>query len=163
MTIKEQLNIDIKKALREKDELILSVLRMLNSAIHNKEIEKRSKLSKEEKDLEKLKEESKLTEEEILKTIFSEAKKRNDSIEAFAKGGRDDLVEKEKKELEILKKYLPEQMSRDKIIEEAKKAIKETSAEGIKDIGKVMSVLMPILNGRANGTTVSDIVKELLK
>ena len=81
----------------------------------------------------------------------------------FEKGGRKDLVEKETKELEILKKYLPEQMSEEQVIEEAKKMIAEIGATGPKDTGKVMSALMPKLKGRAEGGIVSKIVSELLK
>src|SRR4030043_1260736 len=101
--LREQINQDIKKAMQEKNELLLLVLRGLNAAFHNKEIEKRTKLSKTEKDIKKLEELSKLTEEEVLEVISSEAKKRKESIIEFEKGGRQDLVEKEKKELEILR------------------------------------------------------------
>jgi len=103
-----------------------------------------------------------LTEEEILEVISSEAKKRKDAIDEFRKGGRDDLVEKEKRELEILKKYLPEQMNEEQIKKEAKKAIEEVGASGPQEMGKVMGVLMPKLKGRAEGGMVSKIVQELL-
>ena len=161
--LQEKINNELKKALQEKDELLLLVLRGVNAAIHNKEIEKRTQLSKQEKDVEKLKKESKLIEEEVMQVISSEAKKRKDSIEEFKKGGRDDLVEKEEKELEILKKYLPEQMSEEQIKEQAKKAIEETGAAGPQDTGKVMGALMPKLKGKAEGGMVSKIVSELLK
>jgi len=159
----EKINQDIKHAMQEKDELSLLVLRGVKAVIHNKEIEKRTKLSKKENDIKKLDKESKLTREEITEIIFSEAKKRKDSIEAFSKGGRKDLVEKEKKELEILKKYLPEQMDKEQIKEETKKIIKEVNAIGPQDIGKIMSILMPRLKGKAEGGTISKIVTELLK
>jgi len=161
--LKEKINNELKKAMQDKNELLLLVLRGINAAIHNKEIEKRTKLSKQEKDIEKLKELSKLTEEEVMEVISSEAKKRKDSIEEFKKGGRDDLVEKEEKELEILKKYLPEQMSEEQIREEAKKVIEETGAAGPQDTGKVMGALMPKLKGKAEGGVVSKIVSELLR
>lgn len=106
--LQEKINQDIKKAMQEKDELLVLVLRGIKAAIHNKEIEKRTKLSKGEKDIEKLKELSKLTEEEVVEVLMKEAKKRKQSIEAFEKGGRNDLVKKEQKELEILKRYLNE-------------------------------------------------------
>lgn len=162
MSLIEKINQDLRKALKGKNELEVLVLRGLNAAIHNKEIEKRTKLSKEEKDIEKLKEESKLTEEEFIEVISTEAKKRKEAIEEFRKGNRNDLVEKEGKELEILKKYLPEQMSEEQIKEEAKKAIEEVGAIGPKDTGKVMSVLMPRLKGKAEGVVASKIVGELL-
>ena len=161
--LQEKINNDIKQALQNKEGLVVSVLRMVNSAIHNKEIEKRTKLSKTEEDIDKLKKESELTEEEVLEVISNEAKKRKDSIEAFEKGERKDLVEKEKKELEILKKYLPEQMSEDQIKEWAKKVIDEIGATGPQDVGTVMAALMPKLKGKAEGGLVSKIVIELLK
>ena len=162
-SLKEKLDSDLKKAQQEKDELVLLVLRGIKAVIHNKEIEKRTKLSKDEKDIEKLKKESKLIEEEVMEVISSEAKKRKDSIEEFKKGKRDDLVEKEEKELEILKKYLPEQMSEEQIQEEAKKVIGELGVVGPQDTGKVMSVLMPKFKGKAEGGMVSKIVSELLR
>ena len=162
-SLQEKINSELKKAFMGKEELTVSVLRMLNSAIHNKEIEKRTKLSKQEKDIEKLKESSQLTEEEVIEVISSEAKKRKDAIIEFAKGGRQDLADKETKELEILKKYLPEQMGEEQIREEAKKVIEEMNAAGLKDTGKVMSALMPKLKGKAEGGVVSKIVNELLR
>lgn len=163
MDLQEKINKDLKQAQQERNELLLLVLRGLNAAIHNKEIEKRTKLSKEEKDIEKLKEESKLTEEEIMDVLLGEAKKRREAIEEFKKGGRDDLVKKEEKELEILKKYLPGQMNEEEIKEEAKKVIEEVGAVGPQDTGKVMGALMPKLKGRAEGGVVSKIVSDLLK
>jgi uncharacterized protein YqeY len=171
-SLKEKLDSDLKKAQQEKDELVLLVLRGIKAAIHNKEIEKRTKLSKDpsfaeaaegEERLKKLEKESKLIEGEVMQVVSSEAKKRKDSIEEFKKGKRDDLVEKEEKELEILKKYLPEQISEEQIQEEVKKVIKEIGAAGLQDTGKVMSALMPKLKGRAEGGVVSRIVNELLR
>lgn len=161
-SLQEKINTDLKRALQEKDELGALVLRGINAAIHNKEIEKRTKLSKEEKDIEKLKKESKLIEEEVVGVVLSEAKKRKEAIEEFRKGGRDDLVEKEEKELVVLKKYLPEQMDKEQIKEEAKKVIEEVGAVGLQDIGRVMAALMPRLKGKAEGGVVSKIVQNLL-
>ena len=173
MSVIEKINEDLKKAQQEKDELKILVLRGINAAIHNKEIEKRTKLSKEEKDIEKLKEESQLIEEEVMEVISSEAKKRKEAIEEFsaysgsAQGEKkekiENVIKKEKSELEILKKYLSEQMSEEQIKEEAKKVIKEVSAIGPQDTGKVMGALMPKLKGKAEGGMVSKIVSELLK
>ncbi len=160
--LREKINQDLKKAQQEKNELIILVLRGINAAIHNKEIEKRTKLSKEEKDIEKLEKESKITEEEVMEIVSNETKKRKEAIEEFKKGNRNDLAEKEEKELEILKEYLPEQMSEEQIREEAKKTIEETGATGPQDTGKVMSILMPKLKGKAEGGLVSKIVQELL-
>lgn len=160
--LREKINEEIKKAMQEKSELLLLVLRGINAAIKNKEIEKRTKLSKGEKDIKKLEELSKLGEEEVIEVISGEAKKRRDSIVEFKKGNRNDLVEKEEKELEILKEYLPEQMSEDQVKEEAKRVITEIGAVGPKDTGKVMSALMPKVKGKAGGSAVSKVVGELL-
>lgn len=161
--LKQKISEEIKKALQNKDELLLLVLRGINAAIHNKEIEKRTKLSKNEKDVSKLEKESQLIEEEVIDIIVGEAKKRKESIVEFEKGGRQDLVDKETVELEIIKKYLPEQMSEDAIKEIVKKAIEETGAINPKDTGKVMAVIMPKLKGKAEGGVVSKIVGELLR
>lgn len=170
--LQEKINQEIKKAMQEKSELLLLVLRGINASIKNKEIEKRTKLCKtpvftgasvDKEKLDKLDKESKLTEEEIIDVISFEAKKRRDAIIEFKKGNRPDLVEKEEKELEILKIYLPEQMGEDKVITEAEKVIKEVGAVGPKDTGKVMAALMPKLKGKAEGGIVSKVVGELLK
>jgi uncharacterized protein YqeY len=160
--LREKINEEIKKAMQEKSELLLLVLRGINAAIKNKEIEKRTKLSKNEKDIKKLEELSRLNEEEVVEVIASEAKKRRDSIVEFKKGNRNDLVEKEEKELEILKEYLPEQMSEDQVKEEAKKVIAEIGAVGPKDTGKVMSALMSRVKGKTEGSMASKVVNELL-
>ncbi|MBU2563967.1 GatB/YqeY domain-containing protein [Patescibacteria group bacterium] len=147
MMLKENITQDIKKAMQEKNALLLSVLRGVIAVVKNREIEKKKELD----------------EDEIIQVISSEAKKRKDSIEQFEKGGRQDLVEKEKQELEILQKYLPEQMSEDDIKKEVELAIKESGAVNPSDTGKVMSILMPKLKGKVDGGLVSKIVGELLK
>jgi len=164
MTLKEKIQNDLKEAVKKKEELKSSVLRMLSAAILNNEKEKRYKLSKTkpeftEKDLEK---ESQLIDEEAIEVISSEIKKRKESILEFEKGKRQDLVEKEKKELEILEKYLPEQLSEEEIKKFAQEMIEKVGAKEMKDIGRVMAELMPKIKGKADGGLVSKIVKELL-
>ncbi len=161
VSLKETIQTDLKEVLRQRDELKISVLRMLLAAIFNKEKEKRARLSKTE-EIEKLEELSKLTDEEVLEVISSEVKKHKDSIEQYEKGNRPDLVEGEKKELEILMSYLPEQMSQEDIRKLVKEKIDELGASGPKDIGKVMGALMPQLKGRAEGNLVNKIVQEAL-
>ncbi|MBZ9572305.1 GatB/YqeY domain-containing protein [Patescibacteria group bacterium] len=184
MNLREKIQIDLKKTLKEKRNITVGTLRMLNAAIINREKEKRYKLTKEEKELteEELIEESKLTNEEIIEVISSEIKKRKEAIFEFEKGKRSDLVEKEKKEIGVLQKYLPEQLSEKEIKNMAGKIIaalqaslspRSTQGEagapserekvGIRDMGKVMGVLMPKIKGRAEGSKVSKIVKELLE
>jgi uncharacterized protein YqeY len=158
--IQDDLNINIK----EKEENVSSVLRLLLSSILNKEKEKRFKISKEKNNIseENLKKESQITDEEIVDVISSEIKKRKDAIELYEKGNRLDLSEKEKKEIEILKKYLPEQLPLEEIKNLVENSIKKVEANSIKDMGKVMSDLMPKIKGRADNSEVSKIVKELL-
>ena len=165
MALKEKIQEDFKKALKEKKEIKLSTLRMLSAAIFNKEKEKRYNLSQERPELsaQDLEKESWLMDEEILEVVSSEIKKRKESISEFQKGQREDLAEKEKKELEILKQYLPEQLSKKEIEKLAREVIEKVQARDLKDMGKVMAQLMPKIKGRAVGNEVSDVVKELLK
>ncbi len=154
MILKEEIKLKLNSALREKKTLEVLVLRQLLAALLNKEKEKRFK-SKEEK-------EAQLTDEEVMEVISSEAKKRRESIVEFGKGNRKDLADKEKEELDILAKYLPEQMSEEEIRKLVKEAIEKTGASEMKDMGKVMQELMPQVKGKADGNLVSQIVKELL-
>jgi hypothetical protein len=141
--IKEDLTI----ALKEKKEPNISVLRMVISAVLNKEIEKRG-----------TSEEGKMTDEEVQAVIFSEIKKRRDSVESFENGGRNDLAEKEKEEIDILMSYMPEEMTE----EEIRKIVKEI-VKNHKDIGSVMKEVVPKTKGRADGSLVARIVKEELE
>jgi len=161
MFLLETLSRDLKESQLKKEVLRLSVLRLLFAALNNREIEKRTKLSKTEP-LEKLAELSRLNEEELLEVIVSEAKKRKEAIEAFKKGNRQDLVEKEEKELEILAVYLPKSLNENELKEIIKKAISETDARSLQNFGKVMAKIMPQVKNRADGNVVSSLVKELL-
>jgi len=170
MNLTEKIRFNLNSALKEKKTLEILVLRQLLAAILNKEKEKRFK-TKEEKDVQ-------LTDQETVEVISSEAKKRREAIVEFGKGKRQDLVEKEKKELEILEKYLPERLvkedkssfppfaaarvSEEEIRKLAKEAIEKSGAKEIKDTGKVMQELMPKFRGRTDGNLVLKIVKELL-
>ncbi len=176
MTLKEKIQNDLTQSVKKKKELESLVLRSLLAAILNKEKEKRYKIIKNEPELteKELVEKSQLTDEEVVEVIFSEVKKRKEAILGFEKGQRQDLAEKEKKELAILQKYLPEQLSEEEIKKLAKEVIEEIGAKGIKDYnppaalqgkniyGKVMAELMPKVKGKAEGSLVSKIVKELL-
>jgi uncharacterized protein YqeY len=164
MALKQKIQDDLQVALREKRELELSVLRMLAAAITNKEKEKRYKKSKENPEATEggLEKESQLTEEETMEVVSSEVKKRKEALLLFEKGAREDLAEKEKKEVEVLRKYLPEQISEEEIKNLAKEAIERTGAKDVKDMGRVMAELMPKVKGKADGSLVSKIIKELL-
>lgn len=157
--IKERIQNDLKEAIKRKDIFLSSVLRFLLAAIKNKELEKRAKLSKTEP-IESLQELSFLTEEEIIEVISSQIKKRKEAVLEFEKGGRDQMAASEKKEIEILTKYLPEQISEREIRELVIKTIKESKATSLKETGKIMALLMPQIKGRADGSLVKKIVEE---
>ena len=125
MALKQQVQNDLTESVKGKEELRSSVLRLLLSAINNKETEKRTKIWKEKPkaSVEDLEKESKLTDEEIISVISSEIKKRRESIELFGKGGKQEMADKEKKEMEFLQKYLPEQMSEADLRKLVKEAI----------------------------------------
>lgn len=146
--LKEKIENDLKQALKEKNQAVISTLRMLNAAILNAEI---AAMRKE------------FTDEDVLKVISQEVKKHKDSIEEYKKGGREDLVRKEEAELEILKKYLPKELSKEEIKKIVEEKIKELDARGPSDFGKVMGAVMKAVAGRAGGDAVSMVVKEVLQ
>lgn len=160
--LKEKIEQDLKNALKKGSRSELSVLRMLKADILNREKEKRYALSKQGLPEKELDEKSSLSEEELLDVVVSKAKKSRESIVEFEKGNRTDLIEKEKKELEVLKKYMPEQLGEEEIRKMAEKAIEKAGAKSIKDMGKVMSELMPQLKGKADGSLVSKVIREML-
>lgn len=147
MSLHQRLDEDLKASIKGSDTLRTSVLRMLKAAIKNKEVEKRRELS----------------DEEIISVISTLVKQRRESIELFSKGGREDLASKEKQELDILQSYLPRQLSQEELDKIIMEAIKESSAEGIRDIGKVMRLIMPRIQGAADGKIVNQRVREILE
>jgi uncharacterized protein len=160
----EQIKKDLVAAMKEKNEAAVSTLRMLNSSFFNKEMEKRVGILEKEPNLseEDLKEKIKLSDAEVIEAVSSEVKKRRDSIAGFEKGGRQDLVDKEKKELDILMKYMPEELSEEEIRKIVKDAIAKSGASDMKGIGLVMKEVQPQTKGRADGNLVAKIVKEEL-
>jgi len=165
MSLKTKIEENFINALRAQEELMLSTLRLIKAAISNKEKEKRYKITKTEKNLkeEELVKKSELTDEEIVDLIFSEIKKRKEAILLFRQGKREELAKKEENEIEILKKYLPEQISEGKIENLAKEAIKNIGAKAISDMGKVMKELMPKLKGKAEPQAITAIIKKLIE
>lgn len=147
MQIREKIEDDFKQALKKRDKITISTLRMLKAAIQNKEIEKKGE---------------KLQDGEVIKIIAGQVQQHQDSIEQFTKGKRQELVEKETGELEILKKYLPEQLSPEEIADVVKRVITETGAKGRPDFGKVMKLAMAELGGKADGKLVSQIASTQL-
>ncbi|MCX6764772.1 MAG: GatB/YqeY domain-containing protein [Candidatus Nealsonbacteria bacterium] len=163
MNLKEKIQKDLYSALKEKDENRASTLRFLNAQILNREKEKRFKLAKgKEAGANNLANQSNLTDEEIIEVMMSEIKKRKEAILAFEKGNRKDLAEKERKEIDILRGYLPEQLPEEEVRKMAEETIKKIGAKDIKEMGKVMKELSPQIKGRAEGGLVSKIVKEFL-
>jgi hypothetical protein len=162
--LKTKIEKDFQEVLKERKAIEISTLRMLKAAIFNKEKEKRYKLSRQNPELtgKELEKESQLIDAEIIEVISSEIKKRKEAILEFEKGKREDLVEKETKEKEILERYLPKQLSEEEIRKLAKEVVEKVGAKDIKDMGKVMAELMRKIKGKADGSLVSKIVKELL-
>ena len=144
--LKQKLEADLKQAIRTKDNVRRSVIRLVMAAIKNAEIARRAALD----------------DTDVLGVIAKEAKQRHESIEAFRQGNRHDLVAQEEAELAILQEYLPPQMTREEIMAEARRVIEEVGAQGPHDKGKVMSKLIAQLKGRADGREINTVVTELL-
>ena len=162
--LKQQIQSDAISAMKEGKKDVSEILRMVLSNINAKEKEKRYKISKEESILseEDLSKKSELSEDELISAVSSEIKKRKDAIVLYEKGERPELAEKEKKEIEIIQKYLPEQLSGDDLRKLVEESVANVGAKEIKDMGKVMADLNPKIKGKADGGEVSKIVKEFL-
>lgn len=146
MSLRQKIDKDMIDAQKSGDKLKLGVIRMLRSEIKYKEIEKKTELE----------------EEEVISVLSSAAKKRRESIEEFSKGNRTDLVEKETKELEIIRQYLPQQMAADEVSQLIEQAVAETGASSMTDKGKVMAALMPKIKGRFDGKEANLLVSQRL-
>lgn len=144
--LQQKITEDMKQAMKSGDAVKRDTLRMLLSSIKNAE---GSKLAA-------------LDEGEVLSVVSKEVKRHVESIDAFKKGNRDDLVAKEAAELKILQSYMPEQLSRDDVVKLAKEVVTAVGAAGPGDKGKVMQQLMPKLKGKADGKVVNEVVMELL-
>jgi len=162
--LRQKIKDDLKSALKARRKNEAQTLRLVTAEIINQEKEKRYQLGRGEKELsqEALNERSQLDEKEITKLLFSQVKQRKDVIQDFKRGGRQDLVEKDMAEIQILSKYLPKQFSSAEIENQAKQIIADIGAQDIKDMGRVMSALMVKLGSRAGGGETSQIVKRLL-
>jgi len=143
---------DLKGAMKAGQEFEVGVFRFLLASLHNKEIEKKGKGL-----------ESTLSDDEAIEVLTRESKKRKEAIEAYKKGNRTDLAQKETKELEIIEKYLPEQLSEEEIEKIITAAIKKTGAVTVKDFGKVMGEAMKELKGKADASLVSKIVRKRIE
>lgn len=146
-SLKERIDQDLKDAMRQKQELTTSVLRMLKSAVKYKEVEPGAKA---------------LDDTGVLSVISTLIKQRRDSVEQFRAGHRSDLADKEEKEIGLLQAYLPKQLTKEELLAEVKAAVAAAGARGPKDMGAVMKALLPKVQGRAEGKAVSDAVKAQL-
>ena len=146
MSLMEQLTADMKEAMKQGEKERLSVIRLVRGAVRQAEIDGKKTL----------------TDDEVVSVINKEVKMRRDSIEEFERGSRPDLVAKAQAEIAILMPYLPEQLSEDAVKTLAEAAVAEVGAQTAKDMGKVMGVLMPRVQGRTNGKLVQEIVRSLL-
>ena len=147
MTLIEQIDKNYLEAYKSKDEAKTSLLRMVKSSIQNAEIANKTKLS----------------DQDVIKLLQKEVKQRQDSAEEYNKGGRIDLANKETNEIELLKKYLPSDLSDQELELIIKSGITQVGATGPDDFGKVMGSIMPKISGRATGDRVSAALRELLK
>ena len=146
MSLKDALMQDLKTAMKEKDTLKKSVITLVRAAIKQFEVDTRTEMD----------------DEGILDIMAKQLKQKRDAIEEFRKGNREDLVEETENEIEILLSYLPKQLSEEEIRTIVKDTVSEVGATGPKDMGKVMSALMPKVKGKADGKIVSRVVKESL-
>jgi len=146
LTLKEHITEDMKQAMKERNKLKLDAIRMLRGAIRNREIEKQTELD----------------DDGVLQVLANQVKKRKDSIEQFRDAGRMDLVERESEQLQAIEIYMPQQLSLEEIKELIDEVITDTGANSMRDMGKVMSTIMPHIQGRADGKEVNQMVREKL-
>jgi len=146
MTFKNKVDQEMILAAKATDRIRLSAVRMLKNGLHNREIDLKRELN----------------EAEFFQLLSGMVKQRRDSIEQFEKGGRPDLVAKEEAELKVIREFMPAQMSEEELDAIIADAIRETGAAGVRDMGKVMKILMPKVTGKADGKTVGEKVKLIL-
>jgi uncharacterized protein YqeY len=146
MELKAEIQERVKVAMKGRDTVTLSTLRLLLSAVHNEEIKARKEL----------------TAEEIQKTITTLCKQRSEAIELFRNGGREDLAQKEEAELAVLKRFLPQPLSEDEVKALIQACIDEAQAKNLQDLGRVMKLVMPKVSGRSDGKRVNELAKALL-
>jgi len=146
LSLEEVIFSDMKKALKGNEKIKLSTLRLIRAAIKNAEISKKDKL----------------TEDEVIGIVANNLKKLEESLDIFTKGQRPELADKTKKEIEIVKKYLPEQLSEEEVGKIVKKTIIKYGFKGLQDIGPAMKEIMPQLKGKADGKVVNKMVRDLL-
>ena len=148
MSLKEQIMADVKSAMKNKETELLATLRFVHSEIKNREINMRPQ---------------ELTDEDVIAVLKKLAKQRKDSIEQFKSANRQDLADKEQQELLVIEKYLPQSLSPEQVESFVLEAIKECDAQSMKEMGKVMKLVMEKTKGAADNKTISDIVRSKLQ
>ena len=146
MDLVKELDKDLIEAMKAKDSTSLATLRAVKGAMKMQNIDHKKEIN----------------DELLIEVVSKEIKTRNESIKEFEKGNREDLIEKTKQEIEILNKYLPEQLTKEEIIEIIEKVFSEINPSGIKDMGKVMGTITPLVKGKADMGLVSSLIKEKL-
>lgn len=161
--LRKKIKEELKNALKKREKEVVSTLRLLVSEIINREKDKRYQLSqKEDLSAEELEKRSELTDEEVVEVVASEVKKRKEAMEEFKKAGRSDLFESYQREVEVLKRYLPPQLTDEELKEKVERAVEEMGAFSMKDMGRVMGRVMSEVKGKAGGERVSAFVKKAL-
>lgn len=146
MTLKDTLMNDLKESMKNKDQVRKSVVTLVRSAIKQKEVDERVELS----------------DDDILDIISKQLKQRKDSLEEFEKIQRDDLIEETEKEISILMGYLPEQLTDEELHAIVSETINQVGATTMKDMGKIMGVVMPKVKGKADGKRINEVAKQIL-
>ena len=147
MSLKDQLNDDLKESMKNKQQVRKSVVTLIRAAIKQREVDERVELD----------------DNAVMGIISKQLKQSNDALEDFMKAGRDDLISQTREEIEILMSYLPKQLTDDELREMIKEAITQVNAQSSKDMGKIMGVLMPKTKGRADGKRINTLVLEFFK
>ena len=147
MSLKDQLNDDLKESMKNKQQVRKSVVTLIRAAIKQREVDERVELD----------------DNAVMGLISKQLKQSNDALEDFMKAGRDDLISQTREEIEILMSYLPKQLTDDELREMIKEAITQVNAQSSKDMGKIMGVLMPKTKGKADGKRINALVLEFFK
>lgn len=147
MTLKQKLQEDLKTSMKNKDTLRKSVITLIRSSIKQVEVDKRIELN----------------DDDVIDIISKQLKQRNDSLEQFLDAGREDLVEETRSEIEVLKEYLPQQLSEEELNEIVIATISEVGATSMKDMKQIMSSIMPKVKGRADGKLINELVRKNLQ
>ncbi|EHL14433.1 GatB/YqeY domain-containing protein [Peptoanaerobacter stomatis] len=147
MTLKERLTNDLKDAMKNKEQVRKSVVTLVRAAIKQKEVDERVELD----------------DVDVMDIVSKQLKQRNEALVDFKKAGRDDLISQTEEEIEILLTYLPKQLTDDELREYIKQAVEQVGATSVKDMGKIMGILMPKVKGKADGRRINNLVSEFFK